>query len=152
MKRSPWVQAMLLTLASSVIFGVACGGSDKNNDPAPAAQTSTAPTGDTSTATPGPNSGTALGETVNCEDSWKKYVALHPSGLLVNYATVSETKGGSGEVIQATQSTYEDKVQEANDGHVLSTRTTVIQGLPQPVVSKLDFTKSQFLLGCDKVN
>ena len=82
-----------------------------------------------------PTTGGAL--SIKCELAWKSYVAANPAGLTLAYRVTTETKDGSGAVINASTSESETKVIESNDTRV--------------VTSDGDLSKTQFLEGCNQV-
>lgn len=162
---NPWTKVTSsLLLGSSLFLSVACGGgsSGGSDDPAP---TTTQPTGTTDTTggaatgagtstgtgtavTDGSAAGTGSGTgtsvpptggslSINCELAWKSYVAANPAGLTLAYKVTTETKDGSGAVINSMTNQSETKVIESNDTRV--------------VTSDGELSKTQFIEGCSQV-
>ncbi|RYZ80789.1 MAG: hypothetical protein EOP06_24705, partial [Proteobacteria bacterium] len=164
MKIRTLLHSLILTLATGLGLIACGGGSDGDGDSMipVSADTATPATGG-SAATPVAGndaattasgtipSGTALGASANCENSWKQYVALHPIGLTLAYKTTTTTTGSTGTAILSSQANSEEIIKESNDAHVLSSRTSLVEGLAQPLTSQADVTKVQFMDGCSRV-
>ncbi len=146
MQANLWTSALIVISALSC--GFACSNSDDDKKDSTPVQVARLPK-DSETVT---ENATTQGATVACEDSWKTYVTGHPKGLLLSYSTVSQASGADASIIKNSKSSFEDWFLQADETQVLSTRTMVVEGIAQPVVSKVVLTKAQWLKSCNQLN